>query len=186
MSEHVREPLRTGDPVRVRSTKWDGSPHWAFDGRWLGADEHGDWVGFAPGTRFERPGSTFVADWSSVSLFPRAGWAAGFNLRHPRALAIYVDLATEPAWRPDASGATVSYVDLDLDVVGREGRRAYIDDEDEFAAHAVRFAYPPELVERVRADADALLGAVHRGEAPFDGPTAARWLALLERLGGPA
>lgn len=183
MSDDVPVPRRPGDPVRVRASKWDGSPHWAFDGRWLGTDEHGDWVGFAPGTRFERPGNAFVADWPSVSLFPRAGWAAGFNSGHPRGLAVYVDLATEPAWRPDAPGATVSYVDLDLDVVGRDGRPAFVDDEDEFVAHAVRFAYPPALVERVRADADALLASVRRREAPFDGPTAAHW---LDRLGGLA
>lgn len=179
MGDDVRAGLRPGDPVGVRATKWDGSPHWAFDGVWLGADEHGDWVGFPPGTRFERPGNAFVADWASVALFPRAGWAAAFNAGHPRGLGVYVDLATEPAWRSDASGATVSYVDLDLDVVERAGAAPFIDDEDEFAAHAVRFAYPSELVARVRADAEAVLEAVRRREPPFDGPTAARRIALV-------
>lgn len=194
--------LVSGALVRVRATKWLGQPHWEFDGRWLGTDEHGDWVGFPAGTRFARPGHAFTATWDSVSLFPRAGWAAGFNAGHPRGLGIYVDLATVPEWRADASGSassaasagstgsagstvwTVSYVDLDLDVVERAGAPAFIDDEDEFAEHAVGFGYPAELVDRVRADAEEVLGAVQRREAPFDGTTAAGWLGRLARLDG--
>ncbi|KQZ11130.1 hypothetical protein ASD23_03235 [Agromyces sp. Root1464] len=184
MSAADDRPRAPGDLVRVRATKWLGQPHWEFDGRWLGADEHGDWVGFPAGTRFARPGHGFTATWDSVSLFPRAGWAAGFNAGHPRGLGIYVDLATVPEWRADASGAwTVSYVDLDLDVVERTGAPAFIDDEDEFAEHAVQFGYPAELVARARADAEAVLGAVRRREAPFDGATAAGWLGQLGRLG---
>lgn len=185
MGEDAREGLRPGDRVRVRSTKWDGSPHWAFDGVWLGADAHGDWVGFPPCTRFERPGHAFVADWPSVTLVPRAGWLPAFNQGHPRGLGVYVDLSTEPEWRADASGTTVSYVDLDLDVVEREGAPAFVDDEDEFAEHAVRFGYPAELVARVRADAEALLEAVRRREPPFDGATAAGWIDRLADLAGP-
>lgn len=183
-----------GELVRVRATKWLGQAHWEFDGRWLGADEHGDWVGFPAGTRFARPGHGFTATWDSVSLFPRAGWAAGFNAEHPRGLGIYVDLATVPEWRADASvpagpagpvgstassSWTVSYVDLDLDVVERAGSPAFIDDEDEFAEHAVEYGYPTELMARVRADAGDVLRAVQRREAPFDGATAARWLGRL-------
>jgi len=186
-------PSIPGTLVRVRATKWLGQPHWEFDGRWLGADAHGDWVGFPVGTEFARPGHAFTATWDSVSLFPQAGWAAGFNAEHPRGLGIYVDLATVPEWRADASGAaespgspgwTVSYVDLDLDVVERAGSAAFIDDEDEFAQHAMEFGYPPELVARVRADADAVLRAVRGREAPFDGATAAGWLGELGRLDG--
>ena len=64
----------------------------------------------------------------------------------------------------------------DAPIVITDAPRSY---EDEFAAHAVRFAYPPELVARVRADAEALLEAVRRREPPFDGPTAARRIALV-------
>ncbi|MFF2370558.1 DUF402 domain-containing protein [Agromyces sp. NPDC058110] len=180
----LRSPL-PGTPVRVRAKKWGGRPHWEFDGLWLGADEHGDWVGFPPGTSFARPGNAFDSSWPSISLFPEKGWVAVFHTRHPRGLGTYVDLATQPEWRTDAMGATVSYVDLDLDVVEREGAAAFIDDEDEFAEHSVRFGYPAELVERVRADADAVLAAVLRHEPPFDGATAATWFARLAALDVP-
>ncbi|QEO14153.1 DUF402 domain-containing protein [Agromyces intestinalis] len=175
--------LHAGTPVRVRVTKWDDSPHWAFDGIWLGADRHGDWLGFPPGTSYARPGKSFVADWPAVGMFPRAGWAPAFNDGHPRGLGIYVDLASVPEWRFDGHGTwTISYVDLDLDVVERDGAPAYIDDEDEFAEHAITFGYPADVVARVRADADAVLEAVRRHEPPFDGATAARWLARMRGL----
>lgn len=182
MSVDEERPGEPGTPVRVRASKWDGRPHWEFDGVWLGADEHGEWVGFPSGTSFARPGHAFTASWESVALFPRAGWAAGFNARHPLGLGIYVDLATVPEWRADASGWTVSYVDLDLDVVERAGAPAFIDDEDEFAEHTVSLGYPAELVARVRADAAVVLEAVQQRQAPFDGATARAWFERLERF----
>lgn len=183
--EPTDRPTTPGTPVRVRGTKYDGSPHWAFDGVWLGADEHGDWIGFPVGTYFARPGAEFVADWPSLTLVAPAGWMPAFNLGHPRGLATYVDLVTVPEWRADASGFTVSYVDLDLDVVARDGEDAFIDDEDEFADHAIRFGYPLELVEGVRADADAVLAAVRRREPPFDGTTAVAWFERLAAVPNP-
>ncbi|MFF2273529.1 DUF402 domain-containing protein [Agromyces sp. NPDC058136] len=182
MSDLPTRRILPGEPVRMRALKWGESPHWAFDGRWLGADEHGDWIGFPPGTRFARPGNEFTADWPSLTLVGPSGWLPAFNLGHPRGLGIYVDLATVPEWRADASGWTVSYVDLDLDVIARDGVPAFIDDEDEFAAHAVAFSYPAELVARVRADAEAVLAAVRQGRAPFDGTTAAHWFEQLAAL----
>ncbi|WP_168197042.1 DUF402 domain-containing protein [Agromyces laixinhei] len=176
MSSPDDRPSVPGDLVRVRAMKWPEQPHWEFDGRWLGSDEHGDWIGFPAGTRFDRPGHGFIATWDSVTLFPREGWAATFCTGHPRGVGIYVDIATVSEWRADASVPTLSYVDLDLDVVERAGAPAFIEDEDEFAEHAVEFGYPPEVVARARADADAVLRAVQRRDAPFDGATSAAWL----------
>ncbi|WP_395244548.1 DUF402 domain-containing protein [Agromyces sp. MMS24-K17] len=177
-------PTTPGALVRVRYTKWDGSPHWEYDGLWLGTDEHGDWVGFPAGTHYERPGWAFDSTWHTVGLFPAAGWTPAFNHEHPKGTRTYVDLTTVPEWRADAPAPTITMVDLDLDVIEPAARPVYVDDEDEFAEHETRFGYPPELVARVRADADAVLAAVVRREAPFDGPTAERWLARLAALVG--
>lgn len=177
-------PSTPGDAVRVRYTKWDGSRHWEYDGVWLGADDHGDWIGFPSGTHYERPGLAFDSTWHTVGLFPAAGWTPAFNLDHPKGTRVYVDLTSVPEWRADAPVPTISMVDLDLDVIEPADRPVYVDDEDEFAEHEARFGYPPELVARVRADADAVLDAVVRHEAPFDGPTAERWLGRLVELVG--
>ena len=67
-------------------------------------------------------------------------------------------------------------VDLDLDVVRGPTGRVWVDDEDEFADHRVRFGYPEE-VARLR---DGLLRPGARGRrrrpAPYDG-CARAWLA---------
>ena len=70
-----------------------------------------------------------------------------------------------------ARRGTVTAVDLDLDVVRGWTGRVWVDDEDEFADHRVRFGYPADVVrmaapscEAVRTDV-AGAGAVRRDGA---------------------
>ena len=44
-----RVGFELGDPVRIEMEKWGGRPHWHIPGRWLGSDEHGDWIGIPTG-----------------------------------------------------------------------------------------------------------------------------------------
>lgn len=196
----TQRPSIPGEPVRARYTKWDGSPHWEFDAVYLGTDEHGVWTGYPAGTRFARPGLEYRANTRGVGYFPDAGWTPAFypgDQEHPYGTRVYTDLTTVPEWRgPAASGAQaweVTMVDLDLDVIGfhagyidpkARGSRAFIDDQDEFAAHQVRYGYPAELVTRVDTDAQALLKAVLDGTAPFDDVVPERWFAVLDRVLG--
>ncbi|WP_240644019.1 GNAT family N-acetyltransferase [Antribacter gilvus] len=183
-------PSRPGSPVHVRYTKWDGSPHWESDAVYLGRDEHGVWLGQPAGTRSSRPGAAFTGVWDSVAVFPEAGWTATFNAWHPTGTRIYVDLTGTPRWSatgsgPEGTAHEVTMPDLDLDVIAKTTLPAFIDDEDEFAEHQVRYGYPPEVVAQVRHDADTLLEQVRDGRAPFDGATARRWLDRLAALEHP-
>lgn len=189
------QPSEPGTVVGGRMRKWDGTPHWRYDGVYLGRDEHGLWVGYRTGTLFSRPGRQFHSKNPGLMLFGDVGWVADLYRGHPRGARLYIDLTTVPEWRavPDAGDGPafeVSAVDMDLDVLAQEpgSRRArtrgesFIDDEDEFAEHTVRYGYPPEAVARVRADADALLAVVRAEEPPYDGATAERWFAVLDAL----
>ena len=161
-------------------TKWPDRPHWVFDGRFLGADGHGEWVGFPAGTRCTRPGADFLAPYDHVTLVPGDGrgwlatfWAAGDTR-------VYVDVATPASW----DGTVLGAVDLDLDVVrGRTGR-VWVDDEDEFADHRVRWSYPDDVVERALESCRRVEAAVRAHEPPFD-DTHLAWLALLPLPTGP-
>jgi hypothetical protein len=168
-----------GTPVRCETTKWRDRPHWVYEGTYLGADDFGDWIGFAPGSRFVRPGAEYVAPYAQVTLVPaedlaERGWLATFHAPDGE-VRTYVDITTPPRWR----FATLQCVDLDLDVVqGRTGR-VWVDDEDEFAAHRERWAYPEIVVVSAVASCEAVERAVRRGEAPFDGETHLPWLARV-------
>ncbi len=102
-------------------------------------------------------------------------------------LGVYCNVALPPTLGP----GHLEWVDLDLDVVRSGDGPATLVDADEFAAHAVRYAYPAALVAAARAAADALLALASRGVAPFvvqDRDTAVAGLAAQLRrdaLGTP-
>jgi hypothetical protein len=68
---------------------------------------------------------------------------------------------------------------LNLDVVLDTSGRVFVDDEDEFAEHRVRYGYPEDIVLLAESTCADVLQAVKAAEAPFDGPTAAHWLGVL-------
>jgi hypothetical protein len=176
-----------GADVRVVMSKWGGRPHWEFDAVYLGTDRHGDWLGIPIGTRMARPGATYVAPTHQVGLVPppgpdaERGWLATFHdVGGP--LRAYVDITTPPTW----DGTTVRAVDLDLDVLlgaGHHGRggRTWVDDEDEFADHRVRFGYPDAVVAAAIASCERVHALVAGGHPPYDG-SATAWLTRLGRL----
>ncbi|MCY7396624.1 MAG: DUF402 domain-containing protein [Nocardioides sp.] len=166
-----------GDAIRVEMTKWGGRPHWEFDALFLGSDEHGEWIGLTTGTSLARPGAVFVTETDQVGLVPRdAGWVATFHA--PGYLVTtYVDMTTVPHW----DGSVVHAVDLDLDVVRGAQGNVWVDDEDEFAEHRVRFAYPPDVVALAEASAAWVHDAVLHERAPYDGASSAPWFEVLRR-----
>jgi uncharacterized protein len=171
--------FETGTPVRCEMTKWPDRPHWTFGGSYLGADEHGDWIGFPKGSRFTRPGADVTMPNDQVGLVPaesvgERGWLATFHAPGSD-FRLYVDMATPPVW----DGDVVRSVDLDLDVIQGLTGRVWVDDEDEFADHRVRWSYPDEVVEGALRSCRAVEGAVRRREPPFDGETHLPWLARL-------
>jgi hypothetical protein len=160
-------------------TKWGDRPHWEFDAVLLGSDAHGDWIGIPRGTFMSRPGAEYVAPVDQVGLVPapgpdeQRGWLATFHaVGGP--VQVYVDMTTPPVW----DGPVLRAVDLDLDVVrGRTGR-VWIDDEDEFAEHRVRFGYPEDVSRLAMTSCDRVRAAVAGRHAPYDGSSAV-WLELL-------
>ncbi|WP_162599884.1 DUF402 domain-containing protein [Nocardioides solisilvae] len=173
-------------------TKWGDRPHWTYEALWLGCDEHGDWVGVPRGTRFTRPGHTFVGPNEQVVLVPRpadgdpTAWSLA-TFHGPGAgslpplggvpVALYVDVTTPATW----DGGTLRAVDLDLDVLAGDDGRVLVDDEDEFDEHRVALGYPDEVVEAARAGCAAVLAAVRGGHPPYDGAHR-RWLDALAAL----
>ena len=172
-------------PVRMVFSKWGGRPHWEYDALLVGEDEHGTWVGARAGTRLARPGAAFESPSHFVSLVPpHHGFVATFYGEHPGPagdpqVELYVDITTVPTWQTDPDGTTVRMVDLDLDVVRGRSGRVWVDDEDEFADHRVRYDYPADLVRLAASSCDRVHADVRARRGPFARDLGRRWLSRL-------
>jgi protein associated with RNAse G/E len=155
-----------GREVRVVYTKYDGSLHWHHTARYLGEDDHGIWLASQGGSMTQRGNEPpIMLEQATVELMPRGTWwTATFNAA-PVGTEIYCDITTPPRW-PDESEVTM--VDLDLDVVRlRADRQVLLLDEDEFAEHRVRYAYPAEVIARAEGAAAWLQRAIKESAEPF-------------------
>ena len=154
-------------PVRVAYEKSDGRPHWEFDALRLGVDDHGVWLGVRRGTHQARPGLSVAAAADHVVLVAASGeHCTTFHSDRDRAaIEVYVDITCGHRWQD----GRITMFDLDLDVIRRWDGTVVIDDEDEFAAHRVRFEYPDDVVESALAATQSLQSQLERESAPFDG-----------------
>jgi uncharacterized protein len=160
--------------VRVVYTKFDGSLHWHHTMQYLGEDEHGTWLGASAGMasrRGDEPPVIFRA--RTVQLFPVGlWWTAAFHAT-PERTEIYCDITSPPEWTEENC---VTMVDLDLDVLRvRANQQVLLVDEDEFAAHRVRYGYPPDVIRNAEQAAAWLQAAIGDGAEPFAGGYH-RWL----------
>ncbi|HEY3530717.1 MAG TPA: DUF402 domain-containing protein [Nocardioides sp.] len=171
-----------GDPIRIEMTKWVDLPHWHIPGRWLGSDDHGDWIGIPAGSRMVRPGADVLSAFDQVGLVPAPGtdveraFLATFHA-DGAPTQVYVDMATPPVW----NASTIRTVDLDLDVLRRLDGSVVVDDEDEFAEHQVELGYPAEIVALAEASRDRVHAAILAGDPPYDG-SHRRWQRVLDDL----
>jgi hypothetical protein len=130
-----------------------------------------------------RPGACFVTDQPTLTLVPvRGAFLATFYARGGTVpCEVYVDVTSAPRWPAvaDAAGtATVTAVDLDLDVVRGWSGRVWVEDDDEFAAHRVRDGYPGDVVRRAARTCEEVRLALSGRRPPYDG-TAASWFDVL-------
>ncbi|SEJ73191.1 hypothetical protein SAMN04487917_11165 [Arthrobacter sp. yr096] len=174
--------LQPGDLVVSRNRKWNGTAHWVVPGTYLGEDIHGWWIFQGAGEFCSRPGAAFYTASDAILLVPRAGEfvATFYDDSYPGDFRIYVDLATEHAWKSIRPGVTEFHmIDMDLDVIRSTQRGVFVDDEDEFEEHQVAMGYPQAMVDSMRAECAALFEAVDTMTAPFDitgtNSTSAEW-----------
>lgn len=148
-------------------TKWDGSLHWHHAMEYLGEDEHGIWLGARAGSVTQRgsePPVTMERAYVGLFAFGEPWWVAYFNAESART-EIYCDISTPPQW-PDEDEVTM--VDLDLDVLReRATQQVLLVDQDEFAEHQVRYAYPADVIRRAERAAAWLQAAIRARQEPF-------------------
>lgn len=159
--------LNAGDKVTVRVLKYDGSEyrHWqatvslheaplvVLDAQFDMDVQHDD-LGLIPrGTRSVE--YYWLDKWYNVFRFLNAAgntslWYCNINVP------------------PTIEGRTLSYVDLDIDVVVRPDLSYRILDLDEFERHAAIFNYPEAIKDSTHASLADLLQLIERRAFPFD------------------
>lgn len=167
--------LRPGHLIDFRTVEWDGEDRWRWAMRYLGADDHGMWLGAPIASLRVRPNQVVERiQRPVVRLLPSTGlWCAMWN--HLADLDVYVDVCAEPEW----DGWTCRVRDLELDVVRYRDGSVEILDEHEF--EAARPRYPPNLVTLALEEASRLDSALRDATAPFNA-SPLRWLLTTAGL----
>jgi uncharacterized protein len=149
--------------VRVVYRKYDEKLHWHQWMQYLGEDQYGVWLGAPPNSVSQRGEELELHhEQAHVQLFPRDRWFTAIFNDEPRSTEIYVDVTTPVEFSDDQ----VTMIDLDLDVIRKRDGTVFIDDEDEFTDHQVKYGYPADVIEQARTTADWLVTAV-ASEEPF-------------------
>ncbi|MDP3766552.1 MAG: DUF402 domain-containing protein [Dehalococcoidia bacterium] len=159
----------TGRRIHVRSTKYDGSPHWEFDSWFVlekapllvtlnfAGQELQTWNG--PWTNPYHTRNHFWTDrWYNVMRcdLPRGGGLDSW----------YCNVTTPAQY----DGESLRYVDLDLDIRVSAGGETEVLDEDEFLENGERMGYPPEVIEHARGAVSELIALARGGQFPFEQP----------------
>jgi protein associated with RNAse G/E len=143
--------------------KYDGSPHRLLESVRLGEDCYGLWVGSTPGCRGQRADGNWVSiDHTRVRLFPRDQWWSALFNDEPHRTAVYCDITMPATFGP----GSVTTVDLDLDIRRMRDGSVLVMDEDEFADHQVKYAYPAHVIASARASCDWVAANISTAE-PF-------------------
>lgn len=161
-------PVGRETPIHI--TKYDGSYHRRWPGRFIARKGPLYLLGYLPGELITRtpdasedpdpyrtlwPGDVYLLDdrWYNVARVRRDGptW-------------FYVNVATPVEF----DGAQFHYVDLDLDVSWYVGEGPRVLDEDEFVARSEAMRYPADVIEHARDAVDEVLALIRQRAFPFD------------------
>jgi len=160
--------------ITVQATNYDGSFHWGHPAWLVLADDGFVMTQTSSGLVVKaaaHEGGEFVSPYNTRAHYWNDRWFNVIRLELPGQglFGYYCNVATPLQF----DGATVSYVDLQLDVlvsIEPDGGLTHsLADEDEFAAAQKLYAYDGQLVERCYASVEELVRMVEAREFPFDG-----------------
>ena len=160
-------PSQFPRPIRIESTKYDGSPHYKFDATLLSHEGSLLTTAVTAGTVLDGyRGLVEVRSAFTALFWTDRHYNAYVNERPVGRTQVltYANVGT-PA---QLDGDVIRWVDLDLDVITNDQGEVTLDDVDEFEAHRERFGYPDELVAEIFTARDELLKLAHAGDYPFD------------------
>ena len=160
------EPQDTGQPVRVVSTKYNGTLRDTYGAQivdHVGAVLRLSVPAGIP-TFGAKEGRWVAAEDSAVEIYFADRWYNVWHFRSSPRNLWYCNIAMPAAF----DGKVLRWVDLDLDVRCHVDGSIQVLDEDEFERHRVEMCYPDEVAERTLAALDEVLHLARRRIFPFD------------------
>jgi len=162
--------LLPGTPVTIRALKYDGREYRRWQATY-NATVSGGVVLEAVFSAVVEGRTPFFGGDRAVEYFYTdrgynviAGYAPDGSLR-----ACYCNICTPAQFANTPTGAEISFIDLDLDLLVWPDGRCELIDEAEFAQNSIAYGYPQEVQAAVHAAVSALQHAVHKRVHPFTG-----------------
>ena len=155
-----------GQEISVRTLKYDGTEH----RRWKARLQSRVDSLLVLDARFEKEIrhdllGTIVPGTISLEYYWLDRWYNVFRFSQPNGdLRNYYCNVNAP---PVLAGATLSYVDLDIDILVAPDLSYQILDEDEFRSSAERYKYPAEIHGNVHRATKELIGLIELRQFPF-------------------
>jgi protein associated with RNAse G/E len=153
--------------VIVRSTRYDGSLRDQFDADLLGERDGAFFIRTYPGTPVLGINGTSPEITTATQILFTDRW---YNVNHIHDIVSpfnnlwYTNIAMPATF----DGATINWVDLDLDVMCDADRGILLKDVELFEQRATNGYYPPQIVEKVFAARDEVLALARADAFPFD------------------
>lgn len=153
--------------LTIEALKFDGRPHYSWDGYVLEQTKDYLLVANTPGRTLHHHhrDALYTYDNYSLEYYPLdADFTVGLDLERTGEMMYYCNICLPPVLQ----GNTLSFIDLDLDLVHRNGEWQVVD-EDEFLENQQLYNYPPDVIERARASLLNLQRRIAEQQFPLDG-----------------
>ncbi|BBI31231.1 DUF402 domain-containing protein [Cohnella abietis] len=155
------------EEINIRALKYGDHPHYEWKTTLLERTDTHVFVLGHYGRKLQHytKGKIFTVENWTIEFFSFDSWfTVSVDIVEGKITSYYCNIS-EPA-RMD--GNKVSFVDLDIDLINKEGKWTVVD-EDEFIVNSVKFSYPPDLIEKVRQELASLQKRIEMKSFPFDG-----------------
>ena len=156
---------QVGRDILLRSTKWDGSPHFKWTCRLSVASADALVIAQPAGTPIDTWNGVWTPDFDATIYFWRRKWYNVIQTWHADGTvsSYYCNIITPARW----DGSELHWNDLDLDVSVQADGVYRLMDEDEWARNVERLNYSPEVMDEARRAVAELSALIARREFPF-------------------
>lgn len=158
--------LIESDLITVRSLKYDGSLHRTWEAKLISEADGLIALEAEFAADVDHPLLGFIRRGTiSEEFFWYGAWYNVFRFTNPSGeLNCYYCNVNLPI---EYQGTTLSFCDLDLDVLWRPGSDPQVLDEEEFTANAIRYGYSAEIKDAAMRARDQIIEKIQGNMFPF-------------------